>query len=87
METAGYAILAMLANDARSYGQQARRVIKWITAQRNGQGGFYSTQVSAAELCLVYNYIVFHLRRPCTLVKKEKYTVVQFGKCVYAFDI
>lgn len=46
VETAGYAILAMMAKDAKKYEQQARKVVRWITAQRNGQGGFVSTQVS-----------------------------------------
>lgn len=35
----------MLTLDATKYEPQARKVVKWITAQRNGQGGFYSTQV------------------------------------------
>ncbi|XP_071524073.1 alpha-1-inhibitor 3-like [Panulirus ornatus] len=50
VETAGYAILAMMARDAKKYEQQARKVVKWITAQRNGQGGFFSTQDTVVAL-------------------------------------
>lgn len=49
VETAGYAVLAMMAWDARAYDQQARKVIKWITSQRNWQGGFYLSQVSVTD--------------------------------------
>lgn len=45
IETAGYAILAMMTHDPINMEPQARKIVKWITAQRNGQGGFYSTQV------------------------------------------
>ncbi|KAG7168906.1 Murinoglobulin-2-like 1, partial [Homarus americanus] len=44
VEIAGYAIMAMLTIDAKKYEEQARRTIKWVTARRNGQGGFFSTQ-------------------------------------------
>ncbi|KAK4325058.1 hypothetical protein Pmani_004368 [Petrolisthes manimaculis] len=36
-----------MALDPRGYDQPARKVIKWITAQRNGGGGFYSSQYQA----------------------------------------
>lgn len=42
---AGYAILAMMTLDAVKYEPMARRVVKWVTEQRNGLGGFVSTQV------------------------------------------
>lgn len=35
----------MMTLDAAEYEPQARKAVKWITTQRNGQGGFYSTQV------------------------------------------
>ncbi|XP_071524396.1 alpha-1-inhibitor 3-like [Panulirus ornatus] len=56
VETAGYAILAMMAQDPKKYEQQARKVVKWITVQRNGQGGFHSTQdtVVALQAMAVY---------------------------------
>ncbi|KAL7648960.1 UNVERIFIED_CONTAM: hypothetical protein RMT77_000895 [Armadillidium vulgare] len=50
VETASYAILALLAfapNSSAStvdYLPQVRLIIKWINTQRNGQGGFISTQ-------------------------------------------
>ncbi|KAG7168924.1 CD109 antigen-like 4, partial [Homarus americanus] len=44
VETAGYSVMTMMTLDPKKYEQQARKVVKWITAQRNGQGGFYSTQ-------------------------------------------
>ncbi|XP_071524048.1 murinoglobulin-2-like isoform X2 [Panulirus ornatus] len=56
IETAGYAILAMMTQDPKSFEHQARKVVKWITTQRNGQGGFYSTQdtVVALQAMAVY---------------------------------
>ncbi|XP_042229017.1 alpha-2-macroglobulin-P-like isoform X2 [Homarus americanus] len=56
VETAGYAVLAMVTLDVNKYRIQARKVIKWITAQRNGRGGFYSTQdtVVALQALAVY---------------------------------
>nr|AYV97196.1 alpha-2 macroglobulin [Portunus trituberculatus] len=44
VEVAGYAILAMMTLNPETYEPKARKVVKWITTQRNGQGGFYSTQ-------------------------------------------
>ncbi|KAB7508100.1 Alpha-2-macroglobulin-like protein 1 [Armadillidium nasatum] len=50
VETASYAILALLTfapNSSAStvdYLPQVRLIIKWINTQRNGQGGFISTQ-------------------------------------------
>ena len=46
VETAGYAILAMMTLNAEKYNVHSRKVVKWISSQRNGQGGFISTQVS-----------------------------------------
>ncbi|KAK4317436.1 hypothetical protein Pmani_011444 [Petrolisthes manimaculis] len=56
VETAGYAVLAMMALDPRGYDQPARKVIKWITAQRNGRGGFYSTQDTVVALQAMASY-------------------------------
>lgn len=50
VETAGYAILAMMTLDAARYEIQARKVVKWISSQRNGQGGFISTQDTVVAL-------------------------------------
>lgn len=45
VEIAGYAILAMTTLDADNYQHKAFKIVKWISSQRNGQGGFISTQV------------------------------------------
>lgn len=45
VEVAGYAILAMTTLDADFYQHKALKIVKWISSQRNGQGGFISTQV------------------------------------------
>nr|XP_045622212.1 murinoglobulin-1-like [Procambarus clarkii] len=50
VEVAGYAVLAMMTLDPEGHRQQALKVIKWITSQRNGQGGFYSTQDTVVAL-------------------------------------
>ncbi|XP_042877999.1 alpha-2-macroglobulin-like isoform X10 [Penaeus japonicus] len=50
VETAGYAILAMMTLDAAKYELQARKIVKWISSQRNGQGGFISTQDTVVAL-------------------------------------
>lgn len=56
METAGYAILAMLTWNPETYDYQARKIVKWISLARNGQGGFISTQdtVVALQAMAVY---------------------------------
>ncbi|XP_069955764.1 murinoglobulin-1 isoform X2 [Cherax quadricarinatus] len=56
VETAGYAVLAMMASDSRLYEQKARKVIKWISTQRNGRGGFYSTQDTVVALQALSSY-------------------------------
>ena len=45
VETAGYAVMAMMAKDSALYKDESHRIVKWISAQRNSQGGFISTQV------------------------------------------
>nr|XP_045625235.1 murinoglobulin-2-like isoform X1 [Procambarus clarkii] len=50
VETAGYALMAMMTLQPKLYQQQANKVVKWITAQRNGQGGFHSTQDTVVAL-------------------------------------
>ncbi|XP_042222119.1 alpha-1-inhibitor 3-like [Homarus americanus] len=50
VETAGYAILAMMTENSRRYEYQARRIVKWISSQRNGRGGFVSTQDTVVAL-------------------------------------
>lgn len=56
VETAGYAILAMLTWNPETYDYQARKIVKWISLARNGQGGFISTQdtVVALQAMAVY---------------------------------
>lgn len=50
VETAGYAVLAMMTLDHEKYVTQARKVVKWISSKRNGQGGFISTQDTVVAL-------------------------------------
>ncbi|XP_064106159.1 alpha-1-inhibitor 3-like isoform X3 [Macrobrachium nipponense] len=50
VETAGYAVLAMMTLDPENYVTQARKVVKWISSKRNGQGGFISTQDTVVAL-------------------------------------
>ncbi|XP_042884512.1 alpha-1-inhibitor 3-like isoform X2 [Penaeus japonicus] len=50
VETAGYAILAMMTQDPEQNLLNARKVVKWITTKRNGLGGFYSTQDTVVAL-------------------------------------
>ncbi|KAK7070012.1 hypothetical protein SK128_004122, partial [Halocaridina rubra] len=45
VETAGYAVLAMMTIDAKRYEDYAFKIVKWLSSQRNAQGGFISTQV------------------------------------------
>jgi len=56
VETASYALLAMLNIDADLYMPQAHLVVKWMSEQRNSQGGFISTQdtVLALEAMALY---------------------------------
>ncbi|KAG7168909.1 Alpha-2-macroglobulin-like 1, partial [Homarus americanus] len=50
VETAGYVLLAMLTRSPKRYQEQSRKIVKWLTTQRNGQGGFYSTQDTVVAL-------------------------------------
>ncbi|XP_069174260.1 alpha-1-inhibitor 3-like [Procambarus clarkii] len=56
VETAGYAVLAMMTLNADGANIMSTKIVKWITAQRNGQGGFHSTQdtVVALQALAVY---------------------------------
>ena len=47
METAGYALLAQLHLGRLKYGGP---IVKWLTEQRNAQGGFISTQDTCVAL-------------------------------------
>ncbi|XP_069170675.1 alpha-1-inhibitor 3 isoform X3 [Procambarus clarkii] len=68
VETAGYAIMAMMTLDPKQYEQQARKVVKWITAQRNGQGGFYSTQDTVVALQALALYETHLYQGPLNVV-------------------
>ncbi|XP_071524144.1 alpha-2-macroglobulin-like isoform X2 [Panulirus ornatus] len=70
VETAGYAIMAMMTQDPKNFEPQARKVVKWITTQRNGQGGFYSTQdtVVALQAMAVYESHLYQI--PLNMVVK-----------------
>ncbi|KAK4320069.1 hypothetical protein Pmani_009057 [Petrolisthes manimaculis] len=56
LETAGYAILALMTHDPKTNEEKARKIVKWITTQRNGQGGFYSTQDTVVALQALATY-------------------------------
>ncbi|XP_047480379.1 alpha-1-inhibitor 3-like [Penaeus chinensis] len=56
VETAGYAILAMMAQDPEQHILNARKVVKWITTKRNGLGGFFSTQDTVVALQAMASY-------------------------------
>ncbi|KAK8754270.1 hypothetical protein OTU49_015223, partial [Cherax quadricarinatus] len=68
VETAGYAIMAMMTLDSVKYRDQARKVVKWITAQRNGQGGFYSTQDTVVALQALALYATYTYQGPLYVV-------------------
>ncbi|XP_050717838.1 alpha-2-macroglobulin-like isoform X1 [Eriocheir sinensis] len=67
LETAGYAILALMTLDAEKNEPQARKIIKWITTQRNGQGGFYSTQDTIVALQALATYESYQHQGPLSL--------------------
>ncbi|XP_076068702.1 alpha-1-inhibitor 3-like isoform X2 [Oratosquilla oratoria] len=50
VETAGYAVLAMITHDAARYDDETIKIVKWISSKRNGQGGFVSTQDTVVAL-------------------------------------
>lgn len=56
VETAGYAILSMVTLDAQAFETDIRKVVKWITEQRNGQGGFHTTQDTVVALQALSKY-------------------------------
>ncbi|XP_076068974.1 alpha-2-macroglobulin-like protein 1 [Oratosquilla oratoria] len=50
VETAGYAVLAMMTLDSVRYDAEALKIVKWISSKRNGYGGFVSTQDTVVAL-------------------------------------
>ncbi|XP_042884509.1 alpha-1-inhibitor 3-like [Penaeus japonicus] len=50
VETASYAVLAMMVQNPEKYALRAKKVVKWIVGARNGYGGFYSTQATVMAL-------------------------------------
>ncbi|XP_069182538.1 alpha-2-macroglobulin [Procambarus clarkii] len=50
VETASYALLAMVATNYTVHKPQIRKIVKWIARQRNSQGGFYTTQDTVVAL-------------------------------------
>lgn len=45
VEGVAYVVLAMMTIDPALYRARAASLVKWIAQQRNGQGGFITTQV------------------------------------------
>ncbi|XP_047485551.1 alpha-1-inhibitor 3-like isoform X2 [Penaeus chinensis] len=56
IETAGYAVLAMLSHGPQLHMLRARKVVQWLTSRRNGWGGFYSTQDTVVALQAMARY-------------------------------
>ena len=50
VEIAGYAVLAMTTRNSDKYSADSRKIIKFMSTQRNGQGGFVSTQVKCLSM-------------------------------------
>jgi len=50
VETAGYALMAMVTFDQDEFAAEEYLLVKWISAQRNSQGGFISTQDTVVAL-------------------------------------
>ncbi|XP_064093307.1 alpha-1-inhibitor 3-like isoform X2 [Macrobrachium nipponense] len=59
LETAAYAILALVEQDFETHEAQVRKIVKWIMTQRNGLGGFYSTQDTVMALQAMAKYESF----------------------------
>ncbi|XP_068236577.1 alpha-1-inhibitor 3-like isoform X6 [Palaemon carinicauda] len=68
VETAGYAVLAMMTLDSERYLVQARKVVKWISSKRNGQGGFISTQDTVVALQALASYEALQSKSATNLV-------------------
>nr|XP_045611842.1 alpha-2-macroglobulin-like [Procambarus clarkii] len=60
VETAGYAVLAMMTQDSTRFYLQATKVVKWISSKRNGQGGFVSTQDTVVALQALASFESHH---------------------------
>ncbi|KAF2362522.1 Alpha-2-macroglobulin thiol-ester bond-forming [Trinorchestia longiramus] len=50
VETTSYALLALLNSDVPEAAELGPQIVKWISAQRNSQGGFVSTQDTVLAL-------------------------------------
>ena len=62
VETAGYVVLAMMNTDADRYMSVAHLIIRWISTQRNSQGGFISTQDTVVALQALALYESYQTR-------------------------
>nr|AGJ71756.1 macroglobulin [Palaemon carinicauda] len=74
VETAGYAILAMLKTDAKTYELEILKIVKWITYQRNGYGGFISTQDTVIALQAMASFETYLSRGELNAVVSVKTT-------------
>ncbi|XP_063849335.1 alpha-2-macroglobulin-like [Scylla paramamosain] len=72
VEVAGYAILAMMTLNPETYEPKARKVVKWITTQRNGQGGFYSTQDTVVAMQALTLFESHRYQGPLNVVASVK---------------
>uniref|UniRef100_A0A0N7ZA31 Alpha-macroglobulin receptor-binding domain-containing protein n=1 Tax=Scylla olivacea TaxID=85551 RepID=A0A0N7ZA31_SCYOL len=72
VEVAGYAILAMMTLNPEIYEPKARKVVKWITTQRNGQGGFYSTQDTVVAMQALTLFESHRYQGPLNVVASVK---------------
>ncbi|XP_047484789.1 alpha-2-macroglobulin-like isoform X4 [Penaeus chinensis] len=68
VETAGYAVLSMMTLDATKFELQARKIVKWISSQRNGQGGFISTQDTVVALQALASFEAHQKKEAVNLV-------------------
>lgn len=72
VEVAGYAILAMMTLNPETYEPKARKVVKWLTTQRNGQGGFYSTQDTVVAMQALTVFESHRYQGPLNVVASVK---------------
>lgn len=63
VELSAYGLLALATVDNRDDGLL---VLKWLTSQRNPNGGFSSTQVNLQNMVILHNY--FNINEAVRLV-------------------
>nr|XP_045592650.1 pregnancy zone protein-like [Procambarus clarkii] len=82
VETAGYVVLSMMSLYAECFFQHSTKIVQWLMAQRNGQGGFFSTQDTVVALQALASYESRLRPGPVSVVGRVKANLLSYDFAV-----